>query len=256
MLHLQPKDTYTQLFSALKLGLPLFSPSNVQLGDVGFINRRDGSFQLLYNVAAPDINIEGHPPPVTLLGTKPDFTEWQAVHMRAKSSGKVDVSIQPPTAEGKAKFEFSNIGHGDVILVPGSIVRKDTLRREGELKKYFETHLRWIAQTYCPRENILWHELILVIGTTKTNRWAIAVNVHEESKASLAFVVRGSGLNAWGEWSGTMGFEKCSPHVDTPDDEPTQTIFINRIKPRGILGKIETTNEPGLATRIWNGVLG
>jgi len=252
---LQPKDAYTRHMLPLKFGLPLFSPSYVNLGDIGFINRNDGSFQLLYNVATPDTNIEGHPPPVTLLGTKPDLTEWQGIHMRAKSSRKVDVSIQPPTAEGNARFQFSNIGHGDVILVPGKIVRRDTLRREGELKKYFETHFKWIAQTYCPRENILWNELILVIGTTKTNQWAIAVNVHEEAEASLAFVVRGSGVRAWGEWSGTVGFEKCSPHVDTPDDEPTQTIFINRIKPRGILGKIEATNEPGWVKRIWNEIL-
>jgi len=239
----------------LKFGLPLFSPSNVNLGDIGFINRSDGSFQLLYNVAAPDINIEGHPPPVILSNTKPDLTEWQGIHMRAKSSRKVDVSIQPPTAEGNARFQFSNIAQGDVILVPGSIVRRDTLRREGELKKYFETHLKWIAQTYCPRENILWNELILVIGTTKTDRWAIAVNVHEEAEASLAFVVRGSGVRAWGEWSGTVGFEKCSPHADTTDDEPTQTIFINRIKARGILGKIEATNEPGWVKRVWHEIL-
>ena len=63
------------------------------------------------------------------------------------------------------------------------------------------------------RENILWNELILVVGTTKTDRWAIAVNVHEQAEASLAFVVRGTGVNAWGEWAGTVGFDKCSPHV-------------------------------------------
>jgi hypothetical protein len=252
---LQPKDTYIQNLTALKFGFPLFSPSNVQLGDIGFIDRSDGSFQLLYNVATPNIDLEGHPPALTLRSTKPDFTEWQGIHMRAKSSHKIDVSIQPPTAEGNARFQFGNIGQGDVILIPGNTVRKDTLREQGELKKYFETHLDWIAHTYCPKENILWNELILVVGTTKTNRWAIAVSVHEQAEASLAFVVRGSGVSAWGEWAGTVGFDKCSPHVDTPDDEPTQTIFINRIKPRGLLGKIQTTNEPNVIKRIWNGIL-
>ena len=113
MVHLQPKDTYTQLFSELRLGLPLFSPSNVQLGDVGYISRGDGSFQLLYNIATPDMNIEGSSTRNSP-GTKPDLTEWQAIHvcscflrfilsgllystfslqMRAKSSGKVDVYV-------------------------------------------------------------------------------------------------------------------------------------------------------------------
>ena len=64
-----------------------------------------------------------------------------------------------------------------------------------------------------PRENISPDELILVIGTTKTNRWAIAVNVHESAEAELAFVVRDSGARVWGEWSRSMGYEKCGPHV-------------------------------------------
>ena len=36
-------------------------------------------------------------------------------------------------------------------MVPGEAVRSDNLRREGELKKYFEQHFRWIAETYCPK---------------------------------------------------------------------------------------------------------
>jgi len=253
---LEPKEAYTQHLLRLKFGLPLFSPSDVQLGDVGFVDRSNGSFQRLYNVAAPDTTIPGHPPPVILSRTPPDLTEWQGIHMRANSSRKIDVSVQPPTAEGNARFEFSSIGRGDVILIPGDRVRKDTLRHQGELKDYLETHLKWIEQSYCPKENLLWNDLILVSGTTKTNRWAIAVNVHKEQKVNLAFVVRGSGLNAWGEWSGKVGFEKCSSlDVDTFDDELTQTIFINRIQPRGILGRIETSNEPGLIRRFLNGIV-
>ena len=78
---LQPQDTYTRRMSPLKFGLPLFSPCNVQLGDVGFINRANGSFQLLFNIAEPDTSILGHPPPVNLVSTKPDLTEWQAIHV-------------------------------------------------------------------------------------------------------------------------------------------------------------------------------
>ena len=39
----------------------------------------------------------------------------------------------------------------------------------------------------------------------------MAVNVHNVDNASLAFVFRGSGVNVSGEWTGTVGFEKCSP---------------------------------------------
>jgi len=250
---LRPKEVYTQHLLRLNFGLPLFTPSKVELGDVGFIGS-NGSFQLLYNIAAPNTDIPGHPPPEELCYGEPDLTEWQAVHLRASSNRKIDVSVEPPTAEVQACFQFSNIGRGDVILVPGNNVQKDTLRKHGELLAYFETHFDWIEKTYCRRENILWNDLILVIGTTKTNRWAIAVNVHEEDKASLAFVVRGTGVNARAEWTGTVGFEKCSAHWHevTPKDAPTETIFINRIQPRGIMGKLQTS-EPRWMRRMWNG---
>jgi hypothetical protein len=64
-----------------------------------------------------------------------------------------------------------------------------------------------------PRENISPDELILVVGTIKTNRWAIAVNVHESVESEMAFVVRGSGAKVWGEWSKSVGYEKCGPHA-------------------------------------------
>jgi len=230
-------------------------PSNVELGDVGFIDRSKGSFQRLYNIARPDTEIPGHPPPHILSYRTPELAEWQGIHMRANSKRKIDVSAQPPNAEGNVHFQFSNIGRGDVILIPGNNVRIEALRKQGELKAYFNTHFDWITETYCRGENIGWKELMLVFETTKTNRWAIAVNVHEENKASLAFVFRGTGVNAWGEWSGTVGFQKRIPHEVTPNDAPTQTIFINRFQPGRILGTIETTDDPGLIERTWDGLL-
>lgn len=43
-------------------------------------------------------------------------------------------------------------------------------------------------------------------------------------------------------------------HANTDSDsqfaEPKETIFINRIQLRGLLGKIETSNEPGFGKRV------
>ena len=78
---LDPKTTYIERILPLKFGLPLFSPSSVQLGDVGFVKRSDGSFQALYNIGQPDINMQGAPPPVSLVTASPDYTEWQALHV-------------------------------------------------------------------------------------------------------------------------------------------------------------------------------
>ena len=77
---LRPKDAYIDHLSRLDFGLPLFTPSNVELGDVGFINR-DGAFQRLYNITKPDTKIPNHPPPEMLSYGNPDLTDWHAIHV-------------------------------------------------------------------------------------------------------------------------------------------------------------------------------
>ena len=39
----------------------------------------------------------------------------------------------------------------------------------------------------------------------------MAVNVDERVAAKLSFNIRGSGVSAWGEWSGNVGFQKYGP---------------------------------------------
>lgn len=56
-------------------------------------------------------------------------------------------------------------------------------------------------------------DLILVVGTTKTNRWEIAVNIHERDEAGLSFLVRDAGARIWGEWSKSVGYERSGPYV-------------------------------------------
>lgn len=52
-------------------------------------------------------------------------------------------------------------------MVPGEAVRSDNLRGEGELKKYFERHFRWMAETYCPKllafDSVDFNLLIIIV---------------------------------------------------------------------------------------------
>jgi hypothetical protein len=75
------KDVYIKRFSALKRGGPLYQPSEVQVGDVGFIDPHDGFFQKLYNIANPPANRNfGCPPPIKFK-TSSRTEQWDAIHV-------------------------------------------------------------------------------------------------------------------------------------------------------------------------------
>ena len=75
------KDVYIKRFSKLKKGAPLYDPSEVQVGDVGFIDPLDGHFQILYNIANPPTdNKPGCPTPFEVKKYIRS-EEWDAIHV-------------------------------------------------------------------------------------------------------------------------------------------------------------------------------
>jgi hypothetical protein len=76
------KDVYIKRFSELKIGGPLYEPCEVQVGDIGYIDPRDGFFQKLYNIANPPTrSAPGRPPPVKFeTTTRKEW--WDAIHVR------------------------------------------------------------------------------------------------------------------------------------------------------------------------------
>jgi hypothetical protein len=75
------KGLYIKRFSELERGAPLYRPSKVQVGDVGYIDAHDGFFVKLYNIANPPRNGKhGCPPPFKFETTS--YTEqWEAIHV-------------------------------------------------------------------------------------------------------------------------------------------------------------------------------
>jgi hypothetical protein len=75
------KDVYIKRFSELERGAPLYQPCEVQVGDIGFIDRHDGFFQKLYNIANPPTNGKpGCPPPIKFETTS-RTEQWDAIHV-------------------------------------------------------------------------------------------------------------------------------------------------------------------------------
>ena len=76
------KDIYVKALSTLKMGFPIFQPSSdMQLGDIGFMDKNDGFFHKLYNVAEPPVDIYGCPPAVNLVKGEPLYEYLDAIHV-------------------------------------------------------------------------------------------------------------------------------------------------------------------------------
>ena len=75
------KDVYIEQFSKLKRGGPLYRPGEVQVGDVGFIDEKDGFFQKLYNIADPPRNDNPGCPPAITFETTRHTEQWDAIHV-------------------------------------------------------------------------------------------------------------------------------------------------------------------------------
>jgi hypothetical protein len=75
------KDLYIKRFSELEEGVPLYPPSEVQIGDVGFIDTEDGLFRKLYNIANPPTNGEPGCPPLIKFETISHIEAWGAYHV-------------------------------------------------------------------------------------------------------------------------------------------------------------------------------
>jgi hypothetical protein len=83
------KDIYFREFSKLERGAPLFEPGEVQVGDVGYIDAKDGFFEKLYNIANPPttyLNGERVGPPEVKFETVSHSEKWGIIYVCYLSS--------------------------------------------------------------------------------------------------------------------------------------------------------------------------
>jgi hypothetical protein len=52
------------------------------------------------------------------------------------------------------QFVFSEIKHGECILVPGTIVVMERMEQTGSLPEYMHDHLDWIGSTFARRHRL------------------------------------------------------------------------------------------------------
>jgi len=85
------------------------------------------------------------------------------------------------------------------------------------LPKYMEDHASWIESTFTGRDKERYQfsqeSLMLVTRTTKTDRWAIAVNTSSEVVKDVSFNIASEVVDAnlWGEWSTSSLISRSGP---------------------------------------------
>jgi len=213
------KDIYVEAFSTLRMGLPIYEPSiDVQLGDIGFMDENDGLFHKLYNVAEPPAHIDGCPSAVNLVKGKPRNERLDPIHLKLHLAKGASCCVNIPiTSMGNTlelEYKFAEVHGRESILIPGTSIIKECLEEQGVLKKYMTKNHDWIAGQFATTHDFKLNQLILVVGTVKTNSWAIAVTSKNENIADLTFTI--SSLvkaKVWGEWSKNFSLARCGPYI-------------------------------------------
>jgi len=246
-----PQSTYVECLEPMDYGYPLYAPTiQVMLGDVGLIRSRFPSFQTLYNIGNPPGG-EGSPAPVVLSYNHPEREIWDGIHAKRNSGKGTNLNVaHSSSSPGVMRFEFNNVQSGDSVLIPGSVVVRESLAEQLSLEQYMNTYKKWIKKHY-KKEDFTDADLILVVGTIKTDNWAIAVNSNADTNANISFNVPGAAnLNVWGQWSSGAAISRCGPPLEGDlkrNVNVDQTLFISRIACRGTLRTKYKTSTPILS---------
>jgi hypothetical protein len=159
-----------------------------------------------------------------------------------KKSKRFGFSSKIATPKGQIGFVFSEVEDGECILIPGSVVVMEYAEKISHLPKYMEDHASWIESTFTGRDKERYQfsqeSLMLVTRTTKTDRWAIAVNTSSEVVKDVSFNIASEVVDAnlWGEWSTSSLISRSGPvpakgalRHPTGIDGADQTIFARSI---------------------------
>jgi hypothetical protein len=53
------------------------------------------------------------------------------------------------------EFAFSEVKQGECILIPGSVVVMERMKKTARLPKYMDNHLNWIGSTFAGDEGFV-----------------------------------------------------------------------------------------------------
>ncbi|KAF8995912.1 hypothetical protein BDQ17DRAFT_1284877 [Cyathus striatus] len=219
---------------SVSLKLPLWSPSAVSLGDVGYLEKRSGKFVKLFSSLDPQDSSDGR------LGDIPKLTGFGSVPIEFHSLHKKNI-----TKRGLDRFNKHWSSHrGSQEMSPLPRIRHEILLKPEAYSAHLITsddatyayigHLRACKQwfkAYCDeillKYNIKKGDLILVVQTLSASNYALLVNHGIEREQKIYFDEYGF-LEPSQKWGTFMGL---SDIVDISDlSEAGQNIsFVSNV---------------------------
>ncbi|KIY72595.1 hypothetical protein CYLTODRAFT_486241 [Cylindrobasidium torrendii FP15055 ss-10] len=174
------------------LTLPLWTPTKVHLGAVGYLSKPNGNFVTLFNALSPSKSPKGQHPSAlpTIIGYGDLKRSTQKMEVRNAAKRGIDAltgMFRKPGDPSRYSHPL-RAGHKAAFLYTESTTYKylDTL---DAAKKWFTTHALEILAIYGPEHDIQREDLFLVIGTLNTPDYALFVSHnHPDGEANLVLL--------------------------------------------------------------------
>ncbi|KAK0472502.1 hypothetical protein IW261DRAFT_1343551, partial [Armillaria novae-zelandiae] len=229
------------------LTLPLWTPSQVYLGAVGYLQKPEGAFVTLFNCVNPEKSPYGHPAGMpSVYGYGKVTAQSQRLDQRSAAQRGFDAFTNIfRKNDGVSSRRYSHplrAGHKTAFLYTETTVYKYVENLDAP-KKWFKANVDDILATYGVQHRIQKEDLFLVIGTLTTPDYALFVSHgHPDGQAHFNVLPPRNG-QPWGmittdnevpsELRGPSYHEDL-PFVSTPkvsiNGSPDATVLIARLR--------------------------
>ncbi|KAF9523670.1 hypothetical protein CPB83DRAFT_862451 [Crepidotus variabilis] len=235
------------------LTLPLWEPTPVDLGAVGYLSRPSGEFVTLFNAYRP-VNsshpsiqrlpsIEGYGRPSLGLQRQDRRTVTQKA-FDLFNGGSLSFKNSSKQVARRYPFALKN-GH-KVAYLCTEITQYEYIETLDAPKKWFQLHADTIMQAYGRERQIQKEDLFLVIGTLKTPNYGLFVShSHPEGHVHFNVYANSKAGQPWGTFTtdsdvaGEVGPSYDSDELETPrlsaskvsvHGDPTTAVLIARLR--------------------------
>ncbi|KAJ7188007.1 hypothetical protein C8R46DRAFT_1205222 [Mycena filopes] len=208
------------------LTLPLWSPSPVSLGAVGYLSKPTGAFVTIFNCFTPEKSATG------LLRTLPSVHGYGQVATGSQRQDKRNaaqrgldaiaglLTFKTNKSEGKALVVAARSplrnGHKAAYLCTETTMYRYVEHLDAP-KKWFKANVDAIMETYGPIHQIQKEDLFLVIGTLSAPDYALFVShKHPDGQAHFNVFSSTKAGQPWGTFTTDTGSELAGPYYHEP----------------------------------------
>lgn len=229
------------------LTLPLWTPSQVYLGAVGYLQKPEGAFVTLFNCVNPEKSPEGHPAGMpSVYGYGKVTAQSQRLDQRSATQRGFDaftnIFRKNDSISSRRYSHPLRAGHKTAFLYTETTVYKYVENLDAP-KKWFKANVDDILATYGAQHRIQKEDLFLVIGTLTTPGYALFVSHgHPDGQAHFNVLPPRNG-QPWGVITtdnevpselGGPSYHEDLPFVSTPkvsvNGSPDATVLIARLR--------------------------